>query len=360
MTNKSKLDSVQILRGFAALGVVLSHSHSRYLRSFPEDIDTSVFHAIGNLKWIGHVGVDLFFVISGFIMVLVHFNDFEKQGASKNFALKRIKRIVPIYWILSFLALGILILRPDLFYYNRTLDIEWLVSSFLFFPLRSDSGITTPLIGVGWTLNYEMYFYLVFAVLLLFPRRVFLPAISAYFCLSVAVGYLLKPTNLFLIMATNWLLLEFLVGCFLGFLYRKDIRMPFGPAVLCIVGAFGIWTVWVITGADGGLGGFPRFIWWGVPAAILLAGIVMCPQISDRLHSKALVVFGDSSYSLYLTHTFTLPAVAIAMKWTGLVPYIPPDISMLLMTLACCVTAYFFYLLVESPITRFLSRKKGQ
>lgn len=359
MKSANRLDAVQVLRGFAALGVVLSHSHSRYLRTFPESIDPSYFHAIGNLKWIGHAGVDLFFVISGFIMVIVHFNDFQKAGAPANFAIKRIKRIVPIYWILSFLALGILIARPDLFYFNRTLDYEWILSSFLFFPLRSDSGITTPLIGVGWTLNYEMYFYVVFSILLFFPRKYFLPAITSFFVVSVAVGYFVERTNLFIILITNWLLLEFLLGCFIGFLYKSGLRLPTAAGLLGIVAPLVVWTIWVATSESEGVGGFPRFVWWGLPAAVFLASVVLCPAISSKMQSRALVVFGDSSYSLYLTHTFTLPFVALVMKKVGVAPYIHPDIAMLLMALACCVAAYFFYLIVEKPITKYLRRKRA-
>jgi exopolysaccharide production protein ExoZ len=127
-----------------------------------------------DFAWLGQVGVDIFFVISGFIMYFVHRGDFARPGMVKRFFLRRLVRVVPTYWLLTTLTVVGLVLLPGLFN-SRTTDWGWITASYLFVPWQSPAGDISPPVGPGWTLNYEMYFYVIFGSLLLMPRRVALP-----------------------------------------------------------------------------------------------------------------------------------------------------------------------------------------
>src|SRR5262249_32463856 len=119
---------------------------------------------------LGAAGVDLFFVISGFVMVYASEPLYEKLGAPRVFFLRRLARIVPSYWATTIFLLAYgMIARVDL---ATSWDAaEWIVASFLFIPCPRPNGVMLPYHYVGWTLNYEMFFYVVFAGAILLPRR---------------------------------------------------------------------------------------------------------------------------------------------------------------------------------------------
>ena len=158
----NRLDSVQLMRFFAGLLVVLAHAESRIARTFPrvndilQPVDPKLLPNWGDVV---QVGVHIFFLISGFIMLYSASNQFAEARAQKTFFVKRLIRIVPIYWILTTLSVFILAIKPDLFTYRQTLDISWILASYLFIPWTSVDLVDSPVIGLGWTLNFEMYFY---------------------------------------------------------------------------------------------------------------------------------------------------------------------------------------------------------
>jgi len=188
-----RLDSIQVLRAVAAIGVVFTHAITRLSTSFPGASEHALFTGLGGQLTVGDAGVDLFFVISGFIMLHVHRNDFGRPGAPLRFMLRRILRIVPIYWLLTTLALVFLIFAPQLFTtHYRGIYLPWIVGSYLFLPIAPPDWNATPVVGVGWTLNYEMFFYAVFAGALLLPRRLGLQLIFVCFGILVGLGILWK------------------------------------------------------------------------------------------------------------------------------------------------------------------------
>src|ERR1700733_8304140 len=136
--NTSRLLSIQILRAVAALSVMITHL---WWGLFTPDF------------FLGAVGVDLFFVISGFIMVYVSEPLFGQKSSPTTFFVRRVVRIVPLYWMIT---VAILIgghslgLRPNTTWLN-------IVGSFMFIPTTHADGTTEPVLLVGWTLNYEMF-----------------------------------------------------------------------------------------------------------------------------------------------------------------------------------------------------------
>ena len=163
------LYNLQILRGIAAVGVVFYHT---------------AFLLPGNVHT-DFSGVSIFFVISGFIMCFI------TRQSAEDFLPKRIIRIVPMYWLctIAFVVINhrlFKLFKPSTWTTDTTLAID-IPQSLLFLPSEK-----APLLGVGWTLNFEIYFYLVFAVALWINRR-FAPLIAAAFIYAVftldSIGY---------------------------------------------------------------------------------------------------------------------------------------------------------------------------
>lgn len=219
--NRRRIDAIQLLRAFAATAVVFTHATTRIGYLFPEGKASShLFDGISGQVRVGDAGVDLFFVISGFVMLYVHRNDFGQPGAVTGFFKKRITRIVPLYWLLTTVAVSVTVLSPGLFTtHYAAADPAWVAGSYLFLPIPAPGRELSPVIGVGWTLNYEMFFYLVFGVLLTLPRPAALPFLLASFTVLVGLGVALAPAAPWAKFATSWLLLEFLLG--IGIAYWK-------------------------------------------------------------------------------------------------------------------------------------------
>src|SRR5215472_11255649 len=177
MDGGKTLLTVQALRAFAAASVVVHHilvvavQKAGYDYSFPST---------------AAAGVDLFFLISGFIMVYAHYDDFGVAGASASFIRRRLIRIVPLYWIATTAAVLLLLVRPSAF---SALKLDWqnALFSYLFFLSQTSNGSLNTVLVTGWSLCYEMYFYVLFALLLFLPRRMFLIAGGAIFAIGLTI-----------------------------------------------------------------------------------------------------------------------------------------------------------------------------
>jgi peptidoglycan/LPS O-acetylase OafA/YrhL len=180
-TAREKLNSIQLLRALAALAVVADHT-------------LLVIDRWAGAAWMaplaramGAGGVYLFFVISGLIMLHTSGREFGQPGGWRRFLTRRLERIVPLYWLVTGTRVaGRVVL-------GRRLDWPLIASSLLFFPHLND-GKMRPLIGMGWTLNYEMLFYVLFAVALLLPRRIGLAALFGSFGVLAVAGLAINPT----------------------------------------------------------------------------------------------------------------------------------------------------------------------
>jgi peptidoglycan/LPS O-acetylase OafA/YrhL len=173
-----KLHFVQAIRGLAASMVVVDHAMLQITAG-----DTSA--ALTHVAWtFGQTGVDTFFVVSGFIMTCLSWDDFERRGAAASFLWRRLVRIVPLYWLATLGALAYHKIAS-----THGADDGWwqIVCSLAFIPYRTDSGEWFPILPQGWTLTYELIFYAVFAAVLVFRRSIGLPLA----CLGVAAGVLL-------------------------------------------------------------------------------------------------------------------------------------------------------------------------
>ena len=349
------LVSIQYLRAMAALMVV--YFHSAYQWSHASG------HPIGFPATLGSAGVDVFFVISGLIMWITTAG--AKMSPSK-FMLKRITRIVPIYWLLTLLLTAIAVARPDLVSTAR-FDHAHLVASLLFVPWQHphyaiDTPLTSyaPVIIPGWTLNYEMAFYLLFSLFLLVPlRRRFLSVTSAL-VLVVLAGYVLEPDGR-LKLYSDPIILEFCFGIVIGRIYTSAFTL----APIISFGLFlGGFTALLLMGLQVNA---PRIVGWGIPAAMIVAGAVLGEKKVGVREVAPLRLLGDASYSLYLTHVFALTAAtkfwifainrvdphAVFGMFGSLYGFLFAGFSFVV----AIVTGVVFYKLVEVPIINYFRGK---
>ena len=342
MHNKNTLHSIQALRAFAAILVVVLHSF----------VHLQVRHLIPTVPALvstGRVGVDIFFVISGFIMVYISEERFGAKGASSDFLCRRIIRVAPTYWLYSLVMGALLFSFPHSFSEGKTFSAAHMLASMSFIPWANSLGHIKPVLNVGWTLNYEMYFYCIFAILLLFGRKYMLPLLSLILLSGAMAGALIRPQAPIFSVVTSSLPIEFLFGCFIAVTYRR--RPKLSPA-LCLVLIFSGIGMLVMTGVWGAPG-VPRAIKWGTGSALLVAGMLFL-ESNGKLHVPAFVTaLGNSSYSLYLTHLFTINALGEA--WTLL---IGRDYELfLVVAIATSVFAgHVAYRLIERPLTSYLHR----
>lgn len=345
----SRIDVLQFVRAFAASVVLFYHSVEAVsrLNSSPAFSDF-----IYDFAWLGNFGVDLFFVISGFIMIYVHHDDFAQPGANLRFLANRLRRIVPSYWLLTSVGVLVLWLMPGISHNGRTLDLAWIVSSYLFLPWTSESGVPVPVLGLGWTLNFEMYFYLIFSVALLFPRRVGLSLLSAVFALSILAGSVFEVPGPLFRQLTSWLLAEFLGGVFVGLAFRQGWQLSRQIGILLLVLA--------VVGVAASLGFrqdqtlpvYLRFVFFGLPAVMIISTLALVPAFrSIRIPGFALLL-GNASYALYLTHVFCVPIVPMLVSRLS-IP-LPAAIAVALSMLLSVVVAVLFYGLFERPCQAWL------
>ncbi len=192
----NKIVNIQALRGLAVLLVIAVH-----LAGYEEKFG----HGYTILpKWfaIGGSGVDIFFVISGFVMVTITRGRFQQTGSIRRFIYHRLMRIYPAYWFYSLIMLAFFLMQQRQGDNSRMVDIT---ASFLLLPQNQ-----WPLLVVGWTLIHEIYFYLVFSLLLAFHERWLLPLMILWGGATITGSLLLFPNeNPTIQLITNPLTLEF-------------------------------------------------------------------------------------------------------------------------------------------------------
>ena len=319
---RERLDSVQALRGIAALAVVCKH-----------------IPAIEN----GAYGVDLFFVISGFIVCHVAAAD------PGRFMAKRLIRVVPVYWLCTIALFALAWSAPQLVGATRADWVE-LAKSLAFVPYLKGSGHVYPLLFLGWTLNYEMMFYLLFALsLLIAPRRpqwVAVPLLLTLF----AIGQLVPFDSVPLRFWTAPIVIEFVFGIAAYRIWRRGLLARLHPALAVLLAVSALAVLILTHPSDDNL----RPWQWGPPALIMFLATL---SLEGRWRVPALwLLIGNASYSLYLTHPYVIQA--FQKKVMPLDAFTPTKVALMVAAgLICCAIAVTFFKLVERPSNLWLRRK---
>ena len=332
---RSDFLSIQYLRGFAALGVLLYHASQRAGAAFGA----------------GAAGVDVFFVISGFIMWTVSARRATGPG---DFLLRRAGRIAPLYWSVTLLVVGLDLLRPSLFP-NMRLDAPHVIQSLLFVPHRDPTGAIAPVIVPGWTLNYEAFFYVTFALTLLLPagRRAWaLTAVLGGLCL---LGLFLPRDRWAAAYTyTDPLVLEFVAGAWLAKAAAAG-RLGGAAAAWTAIGA-GLLILVAVAVAGVDVNGWARLLYWGLPAWLIAWGALSLEGGGRMAVFPPLKLLGDASYSIYLAHGLALSLVFRLIGGLGL-----PFAAQLALAAPFAVLAGLAcYVLVERPLlTVFHGRRRS-
>ncbi|MBV4473380.1 acyltransferase family protein [Pseudomonas botevensis] len=325
------LISVQALRAFAAWAVVGHHFMQIFFG----------FQARGPLGQLfidkGAVGVDIFFVISGLVIFL---STEGKALPPTRFLLYRLFRIVPAYWLYTVLmALLVVFARPLL--PDQTLDWNHLLLSLLFIPTQNPGGYGFyPTLNVGWTLNYEMLFYVLFAWALLFRLQVRLWVVAA---LLFAVCQTWTGLGWISEFYRSDIVYEFLLGIGIGMLYRRGwFRSGFYRPLLGIGAA--LMAIYLLPPA-------PRLLAWGVPSAVL---VISCMSLESRFeHNRLLKLLGDCSYSVYLMHVLVLSMGGFLAHRYGIDPYM----MFILCVIAIAAGSWLSYQWVEKASYQWLKAR---
>ncbi|KQX41991.1 hypothetical protein ASD04_18175 [Devosia sp. Root436] len=343
---RQKFITIQYLRGFAAMLVLASHA-----LLYPLVEDNLSF---GRLGWLG---VILFFVISGFIMVAV---TGEGRFSAPAFLRRRFIRIVPMYWGATLLAAALALVAPQMFK-TTVYDTGQLLLSLLFVPFYNpvSHGIH-PLYKLGWTLNYEVFFYFCFALLAFLGAQSRVFWLTAAFTALAVLGALLQPEPAIAQFYTSFMPLAFCAGAWLGLATLQGRLSGLSAGAVCVA---------LILGLAGLVEGFvfgeglveDAFAFIGL-VAFASSLVLLAVRFERRLPRVALLEhIGDASYSIYLVHIYEV-AVLSGLVFKLLDPtnlwadYLVAAVSIIGGTVA----GLLLYRFVEQPLLRFCNAALGR
>ena len=355
-----KLVAIQVLRGLAALSVALLHLEPEWLLrgAVPEG---------WNRPFPLEAGVDVFFVISGFVMVYASHALFGRNGAARDFLVRRLARVVPLYWLTTIVVLGLLAVLPELMRGAQATP-GLVAASFLFVPWPRPDGIVQPVYTLGWTLNYEMFFYLVFAVVLGlgFGRRAVVACVSAVFAGLVAIGFARPDLPQPLGFWTSAIQVEFVLGMALGLARLEGVTLPL--AFRLALAVLGIGLFWLVGGNAGARFGPYAPLLFACPAACLVAACGLSPGRPDgqgrdgaplRWPVRAAESLGDASYAIYLLHPFAIRGTVRLIDGLGLGPSFGTFGTTLAALAATAMLGLLSYRVLERPLMRIVRRAMG-
>lgn len=355
----SKLYNIQALRAFAVLLVVGLHLLAVEVKYSQFDV------LLPSFLRIGLSGVDLFFVISGFIMVTVTAPSTALPLAARGdrairFLFLRLTRIYPLYWLVSAVVLAIFLVHPS-FLHLPNFNGQFVLNSFLLLPQQG-----LPLVMVGWSLIHEIYFYLVFTLLLLLPRKYLPYLLFAWLCLVVEgfryVDYYNPDQNPFSRLAFSPVTAEFIAGCYLAlyFEWRAGKQTYYPIATVSIVtGLLLLVLLWHFFSFDAqtiDVVGWTRVYLFTGPYVLMLYGAVALEKNRQRVAPFWAVQMGDHSYSIYLTHVLVLSVCGRIWKtfaWEG---YADNVVILGVTIIAVLLAGKYCYRWIEKPALDFSRR----
>ena len=374
---KNTYTGIQALRFVAAMLVVLAHSTAMVNERMHLDM----------FKWrAGWSGVDIFFVISGFVMAISSGTLITRANGWKIFITRRLIRIVPLYWVATTLKLATILALPTLAL-DSPIELWNTIASYLFIPTFDDKSLlAAPLLKVGWTLNYEMLFYAIFTMALFLGKSP-LKFTAAIFAIAVAINIFSTPSVPYAYGFLEPILMEFVMGMLVAKLCMRVNNMNVNvntdlntglntglatgtrrgvhnfidtllqyistTKVGAIIGALALVICFTIMFNCAEQPMWWRWAYWGLPSMVIVLVIALGEPALRKIMPTMLATLGDSSYSLYLFHTFTVPLLGTLMlKMKVVQPTLALAACIVISPLVCLVIYAWF----ELPMTTRLKR----
>ena len=326
-------NSIQALRGITAVLVALEHV--RFLSC-------------------GAFGVDIFFCISGFMAM------FSSHYTAKDFLKKRIIRIYPFYALMTIGTFFLLLLFPGMFHLSQANPVA-LFKSLLFVPFEISDGIIQPLVRVGWTINYEMLFYLLFTISMRLSHKYRGFICSGLLAVLVLVTHLLPIDSVLLTFYGDYIQFEFILGIIAYYIVWKiytiwEINSKaeiHSHCQLCRSLALLLLILLAITKHQTPIAGIGRLLYWGIPTFIIvLLFFIMDLRLSTP---RWLITLGNMSFSIYLIHYY--PLMFIDRKIFSLESFSPMALLVTILGLVIVITvSYVTHLLIEKKLSAFLRK----
>ena len=338
------LNGLQNLRAFAAYAVVFFH--------LLEALNLSGPWYIGHFH-VGAAGVDIFFVLSGFIMV----HTVKPTETSLDFMLKRFFRIAPVYWLVTLTWAGMIWAAP---YLDRNVSVtsESILGSLFFIPTWRPDGMIAPVLLVGWTLVLEMAFYVLFSLSLLAPQRQRLWVLGLLIVSGMMLARMAFSETRFAVYG-NFIVLEFLAGCILAAALKLESvqrmvqRFMSNQVYWCLMAT----AILLFALASGDHPNKDmRALLWGIPAFIMVAATAARDLHTTAFGRSIFTWLGDSSYSAYLTHAILI-SLAYAISTMVLPKGLISDLFIVSTTLGGTVLgAWLLFILFEKPSNNWLRK----
>ncbi|MGS2778935.1 acyltransferase family protein [Robertmurraya sp. GLU-23] len=337
--HNQKMQLIQAFRGLAAILVLFHHGQS--------NMGNPELGALGKIFSIGWIGVDFFFVLSGFIIFYVHHKDIGNRTSILRFYFKRFIRVYPIYWIVTFTLMAFYFLYPN---WAVAYDLRGFIKSFFLLPHPQ-----VPIVSVGWTLVYEVFFYGVFGLLIILNKKFSFPLMALW-----VIGILLNSFNIitfenyYLKFIFNNYNLEFIFGSIVAYITLKfKLKRHYIYLVAGLLGAslgsiLLIKSVIVRNSTE-------SILIMGVSFALIVLSTAFIDFKNVINVPKVFLLLGDSSYSIYLTHNYLF----ILLYLNFVVRHVFTPIKILMVTsLLTLIAAVLFHMIIEKPIMNKLSKRQ--
>jgi exopolysaccharide production protein ExoZ len=335
-----RIESIQFLRCIAATLVVLYHTDLQLFRlSEGAYVQSAGF---------GAAGTDMLFVISGFVLVYI---SHEKSVSFGEFTLRRVARIVPLYWLLTLVMLAGFLASPGLF--NTTVfDPKHFLASLALLPYPHPvRGIQQPFLVPGWALNYFIFFYVLFGLALFLPTPRRIAAVAIVLCALAALRLLFSKKSPWLDFYGAPIVLDFVLGMLVAWLYVG--RGSAGASTIAIVLAASV-AIFAAGVAHGVSGGFERVFYWALSGTGLLLAVLFIEKEWGWWNLGPFRQLGDASFSIYLSNLFTLAVVAKVIQKTGLFAVLGVGGTQALLVLSALAVGWLTCVLVERPLHAYV------
>lgn len=335
-----RLNGLQMLRVVAAYLIVIYHCFENLHAQNPDQFGRFVMAPLG---------VDLFFVISGFVMVYITQHGETPLG----FLTKRVVRIVPLYWVTTICVIIALQFYPWSFHYADT-SLDSILASFFFIPHADLSGRAYPLLLLGWTLNMEMLFYVLFACAIFVSKRWRVPLVVVFIAVFVMTSRTLDGVTAGFY--GSLMIFEFVIGCVIAMTFQNEKvqsflkGVPMWPFMLLGVSLFGF-------SVNVDLDNDARLFYSGIPATIIVAAVAAQDLFRKPVPDNPLVSVGDSSYSAYLLHEFLVVGVAVLVPLRFGYTLSSGIAMVILVVVGTVIISHFSYRWFEMPSNRWFRRK---